>query len=86
MTTRNSLNQGLCEFIANSPTPFHAVQNLSKRLKDAGYQELYEGDAWQLQAGQAYYVCRNASSLIAFRTSENTKSESMRYFLTPYGV
>jgi len=68
MTTRNSLNQGLCEFIANSPTPFHAVQNLSKRLQDAGYQELHEGDAWQLQAGQAYYVCRNASSLIAFRT------------------
>lgn len=68
MPKHKDINIGLCDFIQSSPTPFHAVENLSKQLLDAGYKQLLEGDAWQLKADQAYFVCRNSSSLIAFRT------------------
>ncbi len=68
MNSNAGLNVGLCDFLRQSPTPFHAVKNISEGLQSAGFQALHEGDAWQLEAGKAYYVTRNASSIIAFRT------------------
>jgi aspartyl aminopeptidase len=62
------LNAGLCEFIKNSPTPFHAVKNLSECLLQAGFLRLEEGDSWELSPASSYFVTRNDSSIIAFRT------------------
>ena len=76
MTGFKNINTGLCDFIQASPTPFHAVENLSKQLKEAGYHELNESNAWQLKPDQAYFVCRNSSSLIAFRTGDGNLQES----------
>jgi aspartyl aminopeptidase len=70
------LNAGLCNFIQASPTPFHAVENLSEALEEAGYQQLHESDQWQLKPEQAYFVCRNSSSLIAFRTGKAKLEDS----------
>ncbi|MBR9830099.1 MAG: M18 family aminopeptidase, partial [Oceanospirillales bacterium] len=50
-----------------SPTPFHAVTSMSKQLDAAGFAEVKETDTWVLQPGQGYYVCRNGSSIIAWR-------------------
>ncbi len=66
----NDMNAGLCDFIQASPTPFHAVENLSKQLQEAGFQQLLESDSWQLKPDKAYFVCRNSSSLIAFEELE----------------
>ena len=60
-------NEELLSFIETSPTAWHAVENLSKRLLDADYTELYESREWALEAGGGYYVTRGGSSLIAFR-------------------
>ena len=57
----------LFSFIEESPTPFHAVQNMCDELKKAGYTRLSESKKWQLLAGGRYYVTRNSSALIAFR-------------------
>ena len=76
MSKKKHLNTALCDFIQASPTPFHAVKNLSKELSQAGYKLLYESDAWQLKPGQGYFVCRNSSSLIAFRTGYGVLQES----------
>jgi aspartyl aminopeptidase len=70
MSDLKDINAGLCDFIQASPTPFHVVENLSKRLQEAGYHQLNESDDWQLKPEQAYFVCRNSSSLIAFRTGK----------------
>lgn len=59
-------NQGLCEFIDHSPTPFHATAALVQRLEAAGFIGLDESEAWSLEAGNHYYVTRNQSSLIAW--------------------
>ncbi len=58
----------LFEFIKASPTAYHAVATAEKMLKDDGYTRLYEGEKWSLCDGGKYYVVRNGSSLIAFRT------------------
>lgn len=59
-------NQNLIDFIAESPTPFHATQAMKKRLLAAGFQSLSEGEKWRLKAGEKYIVTRNDSSIIAF--------------------
>lgn len=69
------MNSGLCEFIQASPTPFHAVDSMAKLLELAGFQRLREQDAWQLALNQSYYVTRNDSSLIAFRTGSGALLE-----------
>jgi len=61
----------LLDFIEDSPTPFHAVQNISGILRENGFAELKESDNWSLLPGQNYFVTRNGSSIIAFRTSAN---------------
>ena len=67
-------NQGLFEFIAESPTCFHAVAAAAQRLEQAGFTRLAEGADWRLEAGKGYYVTRNQSSLIAFRMPETLRS------------
>ena len=46
------LNQGLFDFIAGSPTCFHAVHSAAKTLDQAGFSHLSEGSAWKLEAGK----------------------------------
>ena len=59
--------KGLMDFINSSPTAFHAVENICRRLDKAGLTRLTEGEAWSLEPGRGYYVTRNMSSVIAFR-------------------
>ncbi|MBE6940260.1 MAG: M18 family aminopeptidase [Ruminococcaceae bacterium] len=61
------MNQALFHYIAACPTAYHAVAYSAQLLQAAGYQHLPEGQLWDLQPGQGYYVTRNRSSLIAFR-------------------
>lgn len=61
------MNKKLFEYIKNSPTAYHACAESVKMLKSNGYTELYEGDTWELECGEKYFVRRNGSSLIAFR-------------------
>lgn len=61
-----SFVDGLLEFLKQSPTPFHTVDNIHEILKAAGFVHLYEGDEWDIRPGGSYYVIRNDSSLIAF--------------------
>jgi aspartyl aminopeptidase len=59
-------NQGLLQFLAESPTPFHATQGLANRLRAAGFIQLHEADTWNMAPGGRYLVTRNDSSIIAF--------------------
>lgn len=56
----------LLDFIADSPTAFHAVKSAQVMLEEAGFIRLDEKKAYVLEAGCSYYVMRNSSSLIAF--------------------
>lgn len=60
----------LFSFIESSPSPYHAVDTVARRLDACGFTRLYENDVWSLEHGHGYYVIRNGSSLIAFRYSD----------------
>lgn len=62
------MNKKLFDYIRSAPTPFHAVAETKARLRAAGYAELFENSPWEIEAGKGYFVTRNGSSLIAFRT------------------
>ena len=62
----------LLDFIAHSPTAFHAVEAAAKEL--TGFQRLKENEHWELVPGGKYYVTRNQSSIIAFTLPEGTPS------------
>lgn len=61
----------LFQFIENSPSCFHAIETIRKKLNDEGFIELVEGRSWQIEKGKKYYVTRNLSSIIAFKIPEN---------------
>ena len=61
----------LFQFIENSPSCFHAIETIRKKLNAEGFIELVEGRSWQIEKGKKYYVTRNLSSIIAFKIPEN---------------
>ena len=64
--SQQAFNEGLCEFIATSPTPFHAVANMVAHLEGAGFSPLPADANEALAAGGKYFLTRNDSSLVAF--------------------
>ncbi|HCH24367.1 MAG TPA: M18 family aminopeptidase [Oceanospirillaceae bacterium] len=66
----DSLND-LLAFLQQSPTPFHAVEEMRQRLLGAGFRALDPAQDWDLRDGHGYFVERNDSSIVAFRMSED---------------
>ena len=64
---------GLFEFIKKSPSAYHAVNAVKEMLDSDGYTELYECDRWKLAVDGKYYVIRNGTSIIAFRTVKDAR-------------
>ena len=60
-------NKELISFLDKSPTAFHVVASIKKKLVANGYSELAESEKWELTEGGKYFVTRNDSSIIAFR-------------------
>ncbi|SFB87684.1 M18 family aminopeptidase [Butyrivibrio sp. YAB3001] len=56
----------MLDFIDESPTCFHVIDNLKKRLVKEGFVELKESEKWNLSEGR-YFVTRNDSSIISFK-------------------
>ena len=73
--TLTHFNQDLLDFLASSPTPFHATYELSRHLEKEGFVRLDEADIWSLEKGERYYLSRNDSSLIAFVYGTNDITE-----------
>ena len=61
-----TVNEKLIDFIKQSPSSFHAVETIARRLEAEGYISLPECTAWTILPGGKYYVTRNQSSVIAF--------------------
>ncbi|WWC88570.1 uncharacterized protein L201_003482 [Kwoniella dendrophila CBS 6074] len=58
-----------CEFVTESPTPFQAVANLTKKLDSKGFRKIDERSSKDLDSfkpGSKLCYTRNQSSLVAF--------------------
>ena len=65
------LTEQLFDFLAASPSCYHAVQAIAEQLERNGYTQLREQDAWALTPGGKYFVTRNGSSLLSFRIPQS---------------
>ncbi|MAX50415.1 MAG: M18 family aminopeptidase [Methylophaga sp.] len=74
----SDFNQGLCQFLDASPTPYHAVASLQTLLEDKGFEQLHEADSWgQLNAGH-YFVIREASIIAFTLTGDDLSNTGIR--------
>ena len=71
MEANISLMEDLKQFLDDSPTAWHAVKEIIRRLKENGFEELKEEESWDVQSNQSYFVQRNHSSLCAFITPQS---------------
>eukprot|EP01132_Coremiostelium_polycephalum_P004877 gene4877-6083_t len=53
-------------FINNSPSPYHAVAEISELLKKKGFTQLSEKSKWEIKPNSKYFFTRNQSCLSAF--------------------
>jgi aspartyl aminopeptidase len=58
----------LMTFLADSPTPYHAVANAGERLEKAGFQKLDETAAWDGTSGGKYVI--RGGAIIAWYVPE----------------
>ena len=84
MKMDKQISQELVTFIKQSPTAFHAVANMQNILIEHGYEELLEGQTWQIKKGGHYFVTRNNSSIIAFNLGENLDNYSFNVAASAY--
>lgn len=56
----------LLQYLNDSPTAFHAVENAAAILKENGFQELKETESWALEKEGRYFIVKNSSAVIAF--------------------
>lgn len=66
----------LCALIDSSPSPFHAVAELARRLEDAGFSRWDERSRWSLTPGDAGYVVRDGGSIAAVRVGAAPAAEA----------
>ncbi|MBN8425335.1 M18 family aminopeptidase [Microbacterium esteraromaticum] len=53
----------LADFVAASPSSYHAAEEVARRLEDAGFTRLDEADAWPAQAGGRYVIVRDGAAI-----------------------
>ncbi len=58
--------QSVVDFISQSPSSFHAVDNVAKLLIAGDYQELHMNDVWNVEPDGKYFVRYNGTAIIAF--------------------
>ena len=53
----------LADFVAASPSSYHAAEEVARRLQEAGFARLDETDAWPTQAGGRFVVVRDGAAI-----------------------
>ncbi|UNK71520.1 M18 family aminopeptidase [Microbacterium sp. H1-D42] len=53
----------LADFVAASPSSYHAAEEVARRLVDAGFTRLDEADAWPTQPGGRFVIVRDGAAI-----------------------
>ncbi|MGI6878110.1 M18 family aminopeptidase [Microbacterium sp. gxy059] len=69
----------LAAFVEASPSSYHAAAEAARRLREAGFAELDEREAWSLEPGGRYVVVRDGS-VIAFALPQSVSAT------TPFAI
>lgn len=63
----------LIDFLKNSSSPFHVVDNTANILEENGFNHLDIKSKWELKENSKYFVTKNDSAIIAFTTGKKSK-------------
>lgn len=55
--------EDLADFVAASPSSYHAAAEVARRLEDAGFARLEEEQAWEVTPGGRYVVVRDGAAI-----------------------
>jgi aspartyl aminopeptidase len=66
----------LAAFLDASNTPYHAVNELARRLTAAGFRAFSERDAWQMEPGTRGFVVRAGGSIVAFELGRKPPADA----------
>lgn len=55
--------EDLADFVAASPSSYHAAAEVARRLEDAGFVRLDEEQAWEVTPGGRYVVVRDGAAI-----------------------
>ncbi len=66
-TVFEKTTRDLMDFIAQSPSCYHVIENIRHMLRSEGFWELSEHTPWHLSPGSRCFVVRGDSSVIAFQ-------------------
>lgn len=66
----------LCEFLDDSPSPFHAAATAARRLRAAGFRELGAGDDWSDLPADGFVT--EGGSVVAWRHGDVTPTAPFR--------
>jgi aspartyl aminopeptidase len=69
-------SQDLIRFLDACPTPYHAVAEAARRLRDAGYRELDEREEWRVAAGDKVFIVKGGGTIAAFALGDAPPSRS----------
>ncbi len=66
----------MLKFIDASPTPFHAAENIAAQLREDGFTQLLEPQAWTLAPGDRRFIVRDGGTLVAFVVGAKSPAEA----------
>lgn len=70
MNTAISNAKKYLDFVNESPSKFHAIDNVVKSLDEKGYKPLKIDEEWELESFGKYYIIQDGSALIAFQINK----------------
>ena len=68
--------QDLIDFIYDSPSPYHVIDNAKEILKGKGFLELKLVNKWEIEKEGKYFVTQNDTSLFAFTIGKGNVEEN----------
>lgn len=74
----------LLDFIHESPSCFHVVENMANCLLKEGFQELVLTESWTIQTPGKFFVRQNGSAIFAFTIGGESLAESGFRFVTAH--
>ncbi len=72
--------EDLADFVAASPSSYHAAAEVARRLEDAGFTRLEEDQAWDVAPGGRYVVVRDGAA-IAWTVPEGATATTPAHIL-----
>ena len=73
--------EDLLNFLAAAKTQYHAVRKLKEMLDKEGFKELNEEETYELNPLEKYYIIRNSSSIMAFKTPKDINDTYLKHHI-----